>query len=143
MYVFIVLYLSVLLFYITGSPFVRKRSKSEGNFDDMMFHDVVDDEQLSFLGDDNNLIDMMGTPEVVATQSSIQNAPMTRPLTQFFSPPQDLKSSPCLPREITTYQAPNQVTHASSNSSYSTHPTPAHTYSIPPYQPPPQEPYRH
>ena len=143
MYVFIVLYLSVLLFYITGSPFVRKRSKSEGNFDDMMapFHDVDDDGQLSFFGGDNDtLIDMMGTP-VNATQSSSKNAPMTRPLTQFLSPTQHLKSSPCLPREITTYQAPNQVTHASSNSSYSTHPTPVHTLSIPPYQHPPQQPY--
>ena len=111
----------------------------------MMFHDVVDDDdgQLSLSDVDNDtMIDLLGTP-VNATQSSIQNAPMTRPLTQFFSPPQDLKSSPAIPpmREITTYQAPNQVTHASSNASYSTHPTPAHTLSIPSYQQPPQQPY--
>ena len=112
MYVFIVRYLSILLFYITGSPFLRKRSKSEGDFEDIMppFHGVDDDDgQLSFFGDDDNLIDMMATPRVVATPSSIQNAPMTRPLTQFLSPTQHVKSSPALPpmREITTYQAPN------------------------------------
>ena len=97
------------------------------------FHDVdEDDGQLSFFGGDNDtLIDMMGTP-VNATQSSSKNAPMTRPLTQFFSPTQDLKSSPALPpmREITTYQAPNPVTYASSNASFSTHPTPVHTLSV-------------
>ena len=85
-----------------------------------------------FGGDNDTLIDMMASPADVATPSSIQNAPMTRPLTQFFSPTQDLKSSPALPpmREITTYQAPNPVTYASSNASFSTHPTPVHTLSV-------------
>ena len=37
------LYLCTILFYFTGSPFVRKRSKSDGNFEDIMpFHGVDD-----------------------------------------------------------------------------------------------------
>ena len=70
------------------------------------FHDVDDDDgNLSFFGVDNDtMIDMMGTP-VNATQSSSKNAPMTRPLTQFLSPTQLVKSSPSVPPmcKITTH----------------------------------------
>ena len=82
-YVSTLLYLSILLFYITGSPFLCKRSKLVGDLDPFLpFHDA-DNCSLSFIGDDNTLLDldMMATPEVVATPSSIKNAPMTRPLT--------------------------------------------------------------